>query len=170
MHSVGSANNPTQIPPSSPATACVWNTPSVSSTCCNSHHRLCSHIMVHHGMLPARIPITNAAQSGTNPTPRPQPFPSIPSDTIPWNLVEAKTLPKQNASQYYGTMDFNLHTRSMNGGREMEFVKRFVDLPAAGVMATRPVIMPCTAPMADGFPKKNTSKVVHVKRLAEAQT
>ena len=66
-HSFGSANSPTQIPPSSPATECV------SSTSCSSAHRLCSHIIDHHGMLPARIPITIAAHPGTNPAPHSHP-------------------------------------------------------------------------------------------------
>ncbi len=42
-------------------------------------------------------------------------------------------------------------------------------LPAAGVMTTRPVIMPCTAPMTDGLPKKMTSSKVHTRRLMAAQ-
>ena len=46
----------------------------------------------------------------------------------------------------------------------------FVCLPAAGVMQTRPVIMPCTAPITDGFLKKMTSSDVHTKRLAAAHT
>jgi len=44
------------------------------------------------------------------------------------------------------------------------------DLPAAGVMQTRPVIMPCTAPMTDGLPKKTTSRTVHTRRLIAAHT
>lgn len=42
-------------------------------------------------------------------------------------------------------------------------------LPAAGVMQTRPVIMPWTAPMTEGFLKKMTSSHVHTRRLVAAQ-
>ncbi len=42
-------------------------------------------------------------------------------------------------------------------------------LPAAGVMTTSPVIMPCTAPMTDGLLKKMTSSKVHTRRLMAAQ-
>lgn len=41
--------------------------------------------------------------------------------------------------------------------------------PAPGVMHTRPVIMPCTAPITDGFPKKKTSRSVHMSKLVDAQ-
>lgn len=51
-------------------------------------------------------------------------------------------------------------------GRVLSFL---LFLPAPGVMQTRPVIMPCTAPMTDGLPKKITSRVVHVSRLVDAQ-
>uniref|UniRef100_J3L5H7 Uncharacterized protein n=1 Tax=Oryza brachyantha TaxID=4533 RepID=J3L5H7_ORYBR len=37
-------------------------------------------------------------------------------------------------------------------------------------MQTRPVIMPCTAPMTEGLPKKMTSRHVQVRRLAAALT
>jgi hypothetical protein len=46
----------------------------------------------------------------------------------------------------------------------------FVMVPAPGVMQTRPVIMPCTAPMTDGLRKKMTSRQVHMRRLVAAQT
>uniref|UniRef100_K3YWZ4 Uncharacterized protein n=1 Tax=Setaria italica TaxID=4555 RepID=K3YWZ4_SETIT len=36
-------------------------------------------------------------------------------------------------------------------------------------MHTRPVIIPCTAPITDGFPKKKTSRSVHTSRLVDAQ-
>ena len=36
--------------------------------------------------------------------------------------------------------------------------------PAAGVIATKPVIMPCTAPMTDGLLKKMRSMIVQVSR------
>lgn len=42
--------------------------------------------------------------------------------------------------------------------------------PAPGVMQTRPVIIPCTAPITDGLPKKATSKHVHIRRLVAAHT
>uniref|UniRef100_J3M810 Uncharacterized protein n=1 Tax=Oryza brachyantha TaxID=4533 RepID=J3M810_ORYBR len=37
-------------------------------------------------------------------------------------------------------------------------------------MQTRPVIMPCTAPITDGLRKKMTSRQVHMRRLVAAQT
>ena len=37
--------------------------------------------------------------------------------------------------------------------------------PAAGVIATRPVIMPWTAPITEGFLKKMMSSVVQVSKL-----
>ena len=43
-------------------------------------------------------------------------------------------------------------------------------LPAAGVMHTSPVIMPCTAPMTEGFPKKRRSRRSHISKLVAAQT
>lgn len=42
-------------------------------------------------------------------------------------------------------------------------------IPAPGVMHASPVIMPCTAPITEGFPKKMTSKVVHTRRLVAAE-
>jgi hypothetical protein len=44
-----------------------------------------------------------------------------------------------------------------------------MSLPAPGVMTTRPVIMPWTAPITDGFPNTNTSKPVHTNKLVAAQ-
>jgi len=44
------------------------------------------------------------------------------------------------------------------------------DLPAAGVMQTRPVIMPCVAPMTEGFPKKRMSRRSQVNKLVAVQT
>ena len=41
--------------------------------------------------------------------------------------------------------------------------------PAAGVMATKPVIMPCTAPITDGFLKKMMSMMTQVRRLIAVQ-
>ena len=41
--------------------------------------------------------------------------------------------------------------------------------PAPGVMHARPVIIPCTAPITDGLPKKTTSRVVHTRRLVAAE-
>jgi len=41
-------------------------------------------------------------------------------------------------------------------------------IPAPGVMHARPVIMPCTAPITEGFPNTMTSKVVHTRRLVAA--
>lgn len=41
--------------------------------------------------------------------------------------------------------------------------------PAAGVMATKPVIMPCTAPMTDGFLKKIMSMATQQRRLIAVQ-
>ncbi|TVU02375.1 hypothetical protein EJB05_52160, partial [Eragrostis curvula] len=43
-------------------------------------------------------------------------------------------------------------------------------LPAPAVMQTSPVIMPCTAPITEGLPKKMTSRQVQVRRLAAALT
>lgn len=43
-----------------------------------------------------------------------------------------------------------------------------MDLPAPGVMQASPVIIPWTAPMTEGFPKKITSRVVHMRRLVAA--
>ncbi len=48
-------------------------------------------------------------------------------------------------------------------------VTSFLIIPAAGVMTTRPVIMPCTAPITDGLPKKTTSNTVQTRRLMAAQ-
>ena len=42
-------------------------------------------------------------------------------------------------------------------------------LPAAGVMTTRPVIIPWTAPMTEGLPNTNTSMSVHTSKLVAAQ-
>ena len=36
-------------------------------------------------------------------------------------------------------------------------------------MTTSPVIMPCTAPITEGFPNTATSKQVHINRLVAAQ-
>jgi hypothetical protein len=47
---------------------------------------------------------------------------------------------------------------------------RDVMLPAPGVMQTSPVIMPCTAPITEGLPKKMTSRQVQVRRLVAALT
>ena len=44
------------------------------------------------------------------------------------------------------------------------------NVPAAGVMQTKPVIMPCIAPNTRGFPKKMVSRINHVIRLVAAQT
>ena len=41
-------------------------------------------------------------------------------------------------------------------------------IPAPGVMHTSPVIMPWTAPITEGFPKKATSREVHTRRLVAA--
>ena len=41
--------------------------------------------------------------------------------------------------------------------------------PAAGVMATKPVIIPWTAPITDGFLKKMMSMTTHVRRLMAVQ-
>ena len=41
--------------------------------------------------------------------------------------------------------------------------------PAAGVIATKPVIMPCTAPITDGFLKKMMSMTTQVSRLIAVQ-
>jgi hypothetical protein len=43
-----------------------------------------------------------------------------------------------------------------------------VYLPAAGVMTTRPVIIPCTAPMTEGLLNTSTSKLVHISKLVAA--
>ncbi|BAS87275.1 Os03g0838450, partial [Oryza sativa Japonica Group] len=43
------------------------------------------------------------------------------------------------------------------------------DVPAAGVMQTRPVIMPWTAPTTEGFLKKMTSRHVQTMRLMAVQ-
>ena len=43
-------------------------------------------------------------------------------------------------------------------------------IPAAGVMQTRPVVMPCTAPMTDGLPKMRTSRAAHTRRLVAVHT
>lgn len=43
-----------------------------------------------------------------------------------------------------------------------------VYLPAAGVMTTRPVIIPCTAPMTEGLLNTSTSKLVHINKLVAA--
>lgn len=43
-------------------------------------------------------------------------------------------------------------------------------VPAAGVIATKPVIMPWTAPITEGFPKKMTSRMSHVNKLVAAAT
>ena len=43
-------------------------------------------------------------------------------------------------------------------------------IPAAGVMQTRPVVMPCTAPITDGFPKKIMSRDIQTRRLVAVQT
>lgn len=51
-----------------------------------------------------------------------------------------------------------------------EIPKGDYNWPAAGVMQTSPVIIPCTAPITDGLPKKATSKEVHVNKLVAAQT
>lgn len=45
-----------------------------------------------------------------------------------------------------------------------------VNVPAAGVMQTKPVIMPCTAPITEGFPKTNVSRMTQVSKLVAAQT
>jgi len=54
-------------------------------------------------------------------------------------------------------------------GGNWEALNEFAYLPAAGVMTTRPVIMPCTAPITDGLLKKRTSNKVQTKRLMAAQ-
>lgn len=41
--------------------------------------------------------------------------------------------------------------------------------PAAGVMQTKPVIMPWTAPMTEGFRKKMTSRMTQVSKLVAVQ-
>jgi hypothetical protein len=56
-----------RMPPRSPATAWVWNTASVSSTFISSADYLCRIIMVNNGTLPAKMPITTAAQVCTSP-------------------------------------------------------------------------------------------------------
>ena len=43
-------------------------------------------------------------------------------------------------------------------------------LPAPAVTQTSPVIMPCTAPITEGLPKKMTSRQVQVRRLVAALT
>lgn len=43
-------------------------------------------------------------------------------------------------------------------------------LPAAGVIQTRPVIMPWVAPITEGFPKKIMSSMSQVRRLVAAHT
>lgn len=42
-------------------------------------------------------------------------------------------------------------------------------LPAPGVIHTSPVIIPWTAPITEGLPKKTTSREVHTRRLVAAQ-
>jgi len=37
-------------------------------------------------------------------------------------------------------------------------------------MQTRPVIMPCTAPITEGFPKKQVSRSSHVSKLVAVHT
>lgn len=41
-------------------------------------------------------------------------------------------------------------------------------VPAPGVMQTRPVIIPWTAPITDGLPKNTTSSDVQMRRLVAA--
>ena len=43
------------------------------------------------------------------------------------------------------------------------------DIPAPGVIQTRPVIMPWTAPITEGLLKNMTSNHVHTRRLVAAQ-
>lgn len=43
-------------------------------------------------------------------------------------------------------------------------------VPAAGVIATKPVIMPWTAPITEGFPKKMRSRMSQVNKLVAAAT
>lgn len=52
----------------------------------------------------------------------------------------------------------------------MEGVRRKSDGPAAGVMHTKPVIMPCVAPITEGFPKKIMSRKSHTSKLVAAHT
>lgn len=37
-------------------------------------------------------------------------------------------------------------------------------------MQTKPVIIPCTAPITEGLPEKNVSRMSQVSKLVEAQT
>ena len=52
------------------------------------------------------------------------------------------------------------------------YKRKFICLtrPAAGVMQTRPVIMPCVAPITEGFSKKIMSSKSHVSRLVAVHT
>lgn len=43
-------------------------------------------------------------------------------------------------------------------------------VPAAGVMQTKPVIMPCKAPMIEGLPKTEKSRMSQVRRLVAVHT
>lgn len=45
-----------------------------------------------------------------------------------------------------------------------------VNVPAAGVMQTKPVIMPCTAPTTEGLPKTKVSRMTHVSKLVAVHT
>jgi hypothetical protein len=49
-------------------------------------------------------------------------------------------------------------------------IEEIAIIPAAGVIVTRPVIIPCTAPITLGLPNTMTSNVVHVSRLVAAHT
>jgi len=75
---------------------------------------------------------------------------------------------------YHGNVVINASCNALIGQFLVERVQLPMEggegySPAPGVMHTRPVIIPCTAPITDGFPKKKTSSSVHMSRLVDAQ-
>jgi hypothetical protein len=49
-------------------------------------------------------------------------------------------------------------------GQDSGMAIRSIYLQQDRVMQTRPVIIPCTAPITDGLPKKEVSRMIHVRR------
>ncbi|KAL4378762.1 hypothetical protein GQ457_02G006740 [Hibiscus cannabinus] len=65
--SLGLAKRPERRPPKTPATACVWKTPNVSSTLWKKADFRCKTIIVYHGIDPDITPIRTAAHGSTRP-------------------------------------------------------------------------------------------------------
>jgi hypothetical protein len=55
-------------------------------------------------------------------------------------------------------------------GQDSGMAIRSIYLQQDRVMQTRPVIIPCTAPITDGLPKKEVSRMIHVRRPVQVHT